>query len=84
MVKKLKRVFTSGPMASFSSSRELSSYLVRAKLYPTERLVASFKYNKPRYLVCINVTETKTFASAVSGKTYKINHKFDCEENCLV
>ena len=83
-VKKLKRVFTLGPMVSFRSPRKLSSYLVRAKLYPTERLVASFKYNKPHYLVCVNVTETKTFTSAVSGETFKINHKFDCDENCLV
>ena len=80
----VKRVFTPGLMVSFRSSRKLSSCLVRAKLYPTERVVGSFKFNKPRCLVCANVTETNTFTSRGTGKTYKINHKFDCDENCLV
>ena len=71
-------------MISFRSSRKLSSYLVRARLYPTERVVGSFKCYKPRCLVCVNVTETNTFSSTVTGKTYKINHKFDCDENYLV
>ena len=79
-----KKVFTPGPMISFKSSRKLSSYLVRAKLYPTERVVGSLKCNKPRCLVCVNVTETKIFTSTVTGRTYKTNHKFDCDENCLV
>ena len=35
-------------------------------------------------LVCVNVTETNTFTSTVTSKTYKIDHKFDCDENCLV
>ena len=69
----VKRVFTPGPMISFRSSRKLSSYLVRAKLYPTERVVRSFKCSKPRCLVCVNVTETNTFSSTVTGKTYKTN-----------
>ena len=84
MDEEVKRVFTPGPMISFRSSRKLSSYLVRAKLYPTERVVGSFKCSKPRCLVCVNVTETNTFSSILTGKTYKINHKFDCDENYLV
>ena len=84
MDEEVKRVFTPGPMVSFRSSRKLSSYLVRAKLYPTERVVGSFKCNKPRCLVCENVTETNIFTSIVTGRTYKINHKFDCDKNCLV
>ena len=39
----VERVFTPGPMASFRSARKISSYLVRAKLYPLERRVGSFK-----------------------------------------
>ena len=84
MDEEVKRVFTPGPMISFRSSRKLSDYLVRAKLYPTETVVGSFKCNKPLCLVCVNVTETNTFSSTVTSKTYKINHKFDCDENCLV
>ena len=52
--------------------------------YPTERVIGSFKYKKLRCLVCVNLTETKTFTSAVICKTYKINRKFDCDENCPV
>ena len=80
----VKRVFTPRPMVQFRHSRKLSSYLVRAKLYPTERVVGSFKCNKPRCLVCVNVTETNILTSTVTGRAYKINHKFDCDENCLV
>ena len=39
----VERVFTPGPMASFRSARNISSYLVRAKLNPLERRVGSFK-----------------------------------------
>ena len=45
---------------------------MRAKLYPTKRVVGSFKCNKPR------------FTSTVTGKTYKINHKFDCDKNSSI
>ena len=38
-----QRVFTPGPMITFRSARKLSSYLVRAKLYPLERTVDSCK-----------------------------------------
>ena len=68
--KEVKRVFIPGPMASFRGWRKLA--------------VVSFKCNKPRCLVCVNVTETNTFTSTVTGKTDKINHKFVCDENCLV
>ena len=36
---KAQRVFTPGSMITFHSARKLSSYLVRAKLYPLERLL---------------------------------------------
>ena len=35
----VQKVFTPTPMVSFKSSRKISSYLVRVKLYPTERTV---------------------------------------------
>ena len=78
MDEQVKGVFTSGPIVSFKSSRKLSSFLVGAKLYPKERGVVSFKCIKPRCLVCVNITST------VTDKSYKINHKFDCDKNCLV
>ena len=30
------------------------------------------------------ITETNTFTSTVTGRTYKINHKFVSDENCFV
>ena len=39
----VKKVFHPGPMVSFRSAREVSSYLVRAKMYPLKRTVGSFK-----------------------------------------
>ena len=41
MDQRVKEVFSSQPMVSFRSARKLSSYLVRAKLYPLERRVGS-------------------------------------------
>ena len=62
----------------------MSSYLVRAKLYPEERTEGSFKYGSKRREVCLNVNETSTFDSTVTGETYIINHKFNCNDKCLV
>ena len=84
MDNEVKRVFTPKPMISFRSARKLSSYLVRAKLYPTERIVGSYKCGGKRCEVCINVNETSTFTSTVTGETYITNHRFDCNERCLV
>ena len=43
MNNEFKKVFTPKPMTSSRSAREMSSYLVRAKLYPEERTKGSFK-----------------------------------------
>ena len=84
MNEELKHLFTPGPMVSFRSSRKISSYLVRAKLYPVERSVGSFNCKRPRCQICTYVNETDSFTSTVTGETYKINHKFDCMEKCLI
>ena len=47
MDKEVKKVFSVAPIVSFKSARKLSSYLVRAKLYPLQRTVGSFKCSKP-------------------------------------
>ena len=84
MNNKVKKVLTSKPMISFCSERKISSYLVRAKLYPEERSKGSFKCGSKHCEVCLNVNETSTFASTVTGETYIINHKFNCNDKCLV
>ena len=77
-------MFNPKPMISFRSARKLSSYLVRSKLYPTEKTVGSFQWGEKRCEVCINVNETSTFTSTVTGDTYIKNYRFDCNERCLV
>ena len=77
-------MFLSGPMVSFQSAREVSSCLVRAKVYPLERTGSSFKCKKSRCQVSLNVNETDTFTSTVTKKTHKIIHKFDCNDKCSI
>ena len=48
----VRKTFSPVPMVSFQSARKLSSYLVRAKLYPLERKVGSSKCGKRRCEVC--------------------------------
>ena len=39
---------------------------------------------KKRFEVCVNVCETDTFSSTVTGETFKINHKLNCDDKCLI
>ena len=48
MDQEVKEVFTPKPMVSFRNVSKPSSYLVRAKLYPLERKVGSFKRKSKR------------------------------------
>ena len=80
----VKQTFTPVPMVSYRSSRKLSSYLVRAKLYPIDRIVGSKGCGKKRCEVCVNICETDTFSSTVTGETFKINHKLNCDNKCLI
>ena len=49
--------------------KKLSSYLVRAKLYPLERKRGFYKCGNLRCLVC-NIEETDTFTSTVTGESF--------------
>ena len=73
-----------GTLEIFRSSRKLSSYLVRAKLYRLERVTGPFKCHGKRCAVCLNVNETSTFTSSVTHQTYKIKQIFDCNKKCLI
>ena len=84
MDQKVKEVFSSQPMVSFRSARKLTSYLVRAKVYPLERRVGSYKCCCNRYQICQSITETETFICNNDQTSYKINHSFDCNEKCLI
>ena len=63
---------------------KISSYLVRAKLCPIERTVGSYRSESKRCEVCKYITETDTFTNSVIGATYKIDHRLDCNDKCLV
>ena len=80
----VRRTFTPQVIVSYQSARKLSSYLVRAKLYPIEKKVGSCKCNGTRCEVCKNVLGTYMFSCSNDQTTYKINHKFDCSKKCLV
>ena len=73
-----KEVFMPGLMVTFRSSGKLSSYLVRAKLYPLERMTGSYKCHGKRCALSQNVNEASTFTSSVTHETYKTNYNFDC------
>ena len=51
----VKQAFTLGLMVSYRSSKKLSSYLVRAKLYPIDRIVGSKGCGKKQCEVCVNM-----------------------------
>ena len=84
MNEEVKSVFTPAPMISFHSARKLSSYIVRAKLYPLKRTIGSVQCKGKQCQTCHNVKETETFNSTATGKTFKINHELNCNEKCLV
>ena len=80
----VKKIFTPKPMISFCSARKLSNYIVRAKMYPIQRTVGSKNCGGKHCEVCINVNETSIFTSTVTGETFIINHKLDCNARCVV
>ena len=71
-------------MVSYRSARKLSSYLVRAKLYPLERKRGSCKCGNLRCLVSKNIEETDTFTSTVTGESFKIYLHLCCNDKCLI
>ena len=80
----VKKTFTPSPMISFRSSCKTSNFTVTAELHPVERTVRSYKCGKKRCEVWEVISETGTFSSTVTGENFKINHKFNCTDKCLV
>ena len=68
----VKDSFTPRPMVSFWNFQKLSSYLVRAKLYPLERTEGFRKCSKKLCEVCENVQNSDTFRSSLTSKTFKL------------
>ena len=84
MDNEVKKVSTPKPINSFCSARKMSCYFVRAKLYPEERTKGSFKCSSKSLEVCLNVNRTSTFTRTVTGETHIANHKFNCNDKCLI
>ena len=81
---KVKEVFISQPMVSVRRARKLSSYLVRAKLYPLERRVDSYKCRCNCCQVCHSITGTDMFICNNDQRSYKFNLRFDGNKKCLI
>ena len=62
MNEETKKLFSPRPMVSFSSPRKISSYQVRTKLYPLDRVIGSTICGKKRCEVCISLKRTKLLA----------------------
>ena len=68
---------------SFRSSRKISSYIVRAQLYPLERTLGSYKCGKKRCEVCDVISEIEHFLAVLSVRVLKLI-KFNCNDKFLV
>ena len=55
-----------------------------AKLYPLKCKIASKICAKNRSEVCDYVTDTDKVTSTVSGEFFKINHKLNCDNRCII
>ena len=77
-------MFSPAPFASFRSTRNLKSYLIRSKTYPLDRKVGSKKCKNKRCLVCLNVSKMDVFQSFQTKEQYKINHQLNCNDKCLI
>ena len=71
MDKKAKKLFTPRPMVLFRSACKLNSYLFRAKLYPSERTIGSYKFKGKRYQVCNNIAEADSFTCSNDQLNFK-------------
>ena len=65
-------------MVSCGSARKIKDYIVRSKLYPLKRNAGCWGCVNGRCQVCKNVKVTDTFDNFTFQKSYKTNHKFDC------
>ena len=65
----------------FRNARKLSS---QGKTLPLERTIDLVQCKGKRCQTCHNVKETETFTSTTTGKRFKINHKLNCNDKCLI
>ena len=48
------------------------------------RDVGLSRHSKKNCKLCVKISEMDLFTSTVTIKTYKVNHKLDCDDKCLI
>ena len=73
------------PMVCSRRSENLKDHLVRSKLRREEEsAVGMFKCGKKKCKICDNVIIGATFKNYVEGRSFCINHRFDCDSEGIV
>ena len=80
----VQKVFSLPPMVSYRSARKINYYIVKSTLYPLERNVDCGGCGNGRCQVGKNRKVTIHLTVLLLKKSYKINHKFDCNDKCLM
>ena len=80
----VQKVFQPPPMVSYRSVRRIKDYIVTSKLYPLVRNIGCGGCRNGRCQVCKNIKITNIFNSSTTQKSYKINHRFDSNDKCLI
>ena len=75
----VKKMFPPGHMISFTTAHKMSSYLVRAKLYPPCGKVESKKIGKKRCEICKKNGTFATCIISVTGESFQSCHRFYCD-----
>ena len=79
------RVLKEKPLPSFHRLKNLKDHLVRSKLRREgNRENGMVKCNKKRCQVCNFIRQGNKFKSNVTGRTYYVNHVFDCDSEGVV
>ena len=85
---KCKRAVRDVPMMAFRQPKSLKDYLFRAKLRPLDRSTednrGTQKCSSNRRAVCDYLIEGDSFSSKVTGTSYAINHRLDCNSRNVV
>ena len=71
-------------ICKYTTNRYIDICGICAKLYALESKRGFCKSGNLRWLVFDNIEETDTFASTVTGESFKINHHLCCNDKCLI
>ena len=67
---------------SFKSTRIYLS--CKSETLLLKRKVGPEEFRKARFNFCLNIEETDTFTSTSTAESFKINHRLNCDDNCLI